>query len=141
VLSDSIIGALIEAAGTSETSVNFYLTTRRNNPQDKHLPVSKFPLHSIRHFNIILTSIPCLPSSLFPRSPPKVLRIGYSWHIPVRLTGIDLITLTMLGKEYKLRNWYCSCKFTSRPNRLHGFKRSQFTFSPDRRIHEYSDLF
>jgi hypothetical protein len=28
---------LIEAANTSETSVNFYQTTRRNNPEDSHL--------------------------------------------------------------------------------------------------------
>jgi hypothetical protein len=28
---------LIEAASTSETSVNFYHTTQRNNPEDSHL--------------------------------------------------------------------------------------------------------
>jgi hypothetical protein len=37
----SITGAMraqmMEAAGTSETSVNFYQTTRRNNPEDSHL--------------------------------------------------------------------------------------------------------
>jgi hypothetical protein len=27
----------MEAASTSETSVNFYQTTRRNNPEDSHL--------------------------------------------------------------------------------------------------------
>jgi hypothetical protein len=36
VLAASIIG-LKEAANTSETSVNFYQTTRRNNPEDSHL--------------------------------------------------------------------------------------------------------
>jgi hypothetical protein len=29
--------ALMEAASTSETSVNFYQTTRRNNPEDNHI--------------------------------------------------------------------------------------------------------
>jgi hypothetical protein len=29
--------SLVEAANTSETSVNFYETTRRNNPEDSHL--------------------------------------------------------------------------------------------------------
>jgi hypothetical protein len=29
--------AMMEAASTSETSVNFYETTRRNNPEDSHL--------------------------------------------------------------------------------------------------------
>jgi hypothetical protein len=28
---------MIQAANTSETSVNFYQTTRRNNPEDSHL--------------------------------------------------------------------------------------------------------
>jgi hypothetical protein len=28
---------MIEAASTSETSVNFYQTTRRSNPEDNHL--------------------------------------------------------------------------------------------------------
>jgi hypothetical protein len=31
---------LMEAASTSETSVNFYQTTRRNNPQDVHIHLS-----------------------------------------------------------------------------------------------------
>jgi hypothetical protein len=41
VLAASIIRAMItfmmEVASTSETSVNFYHTTRRNNPEDSHL--------------------------------------------------------------------------------------------------------
>jgi hypothetical protein len=32
-----IIALMMEAASTSETSVNFYQTTRRNNPEDSHL--------------------------------------------------------------------------------------------------------
>jgi hypothetical protein len=41
MLAVSIIGAIIalmmETASTSETSVKFYQTTRRNNPEDIHL--------------------------------------------------------------------------------------------------------
>jgi hypothetical protein len=38
VLAASIVRAMMmEAANTSETSVNFYQTTRRYNPQDSHL--------------------------------------------------------------------------------------------------------
>jgi hypothetical protein len=39
VLAASIIttGLMMEAASTSETSGNFYQTTRRNNPEDSHL--------------------------------------------------------------------------------------------------------
>jgi hypothetical protein len=33
----SIIRAMMEAASTSETLLNFYQTTRRNNPEDSHL--------------------------------------------------------------------------------------------------------
>jgi hypothetical protein len=39
VLAASFIRAMMEAAGSSETSVNFYLTTRRKNPEDSHLYV------------------------------------------------------------------------------------------------------
>jgi hypothetical protein len=35
--SGSLIALMMEAAITSETSVNFYQTTRRNNPEDSHL--------------------------------------------------------------------------------------------------------
>jgi hypothetical protein len=31
------IALMMEAASTSETSVNFYQTTQRNNPEDSHL--------------------------------------------------------------------------------------------------------
>jgi hypothetical protein len=34
------IALMMEAASTSETSVNFYQTTRRNNPEDSHLQAS-----------------------------------------------------------------------------------------------------
>jgi hypothetical protein len=34
---------MMEAASTSETSVNFYQTIRRNNPEDSHLQKSVFP--------------------------------------------------------------------------------------------------
>jgi hypothetical protein len=36
-LSASIIALMMEAASTSETSVSFYQTTRRNIPEDRHL--------------------------------------------------------------------------------------------------------
>jgi hypothetical protein len=34
---------MMEAARTSETLVNFYQTTRRNNPEDSHLRKKKMP--------------------------------------------------------------------------------------------------
>jgi hypothetical protein len=33
----SMIALMMEAASTSETLINFYQTTRRNNPEDSHL--------------------------------------------------------------------------------------------------------
>jgi hypothetical protein len=36
-ISSQGIALVMEAASTSETLVNFYQTTRRNNPQDNHL--------------------------------------------------------------------------------------------------------
>jgi hypothetical protein len=37
VLAESIIGVTMAAASTSETSVNFFQTTQRKNPEDSHL--------------------------------------------------------------------------------------------------------
>jgi hypothetical protein len=45
VLTASIIRAMMEAESTCETSVNFYQTTRRYNPEDSHL-------HSRRRENL-----------------------------------------------------------------------------------------
>jgi hypothetical protein len=39
MLAAFIIEAIMEAASTSVTSVNFYQTTRHNNPEDSHLLV------------------------------------------------------------------------------------------------------
>jgi hypothetical protein len=33
---------MMEAASISKTSVNFYLTTRRNNPDDSHLRTHRY---------------------------------------------------------------------------------------------------
>jgi hypothetical protein len=35
---------MMEAANTSETSVNFYQTKRRNNPEDSHLLKSNYQI-------------------------------------------------------------------------------------------------
>jgi hypothetical protein len=37
-LRGAVIALIKEAVSTSETSVNFYETTRRNYPEDSHLP-------------------------------------------------------------------------------------------------------
>jgi hypothetical protein len=36
-----LIALMMEAAGSSETSVNFYQTTRRYNPEDSHLRTNR----------------------------------------------------------------------------------------------------
>jgi hypothetical protein len=46
-LEEHLIALIVEAASSSETSVNFYQTTRRSNPEDSHLQqnnVSKLDL-------------------------------------------------------------------------------------------------
>jgi hypothetical protein len=53
VLASFIIRAMMEAASTSETSVNFYQTARRKNPVNSHLPnhvivlISMSPDHTL----------------------------------------------------------------------------------------------
>jgi hypothetical protein len=52
VLAASIIRAMMEAASTSETSVNFYQTTRRNISEDSHLHArrrEKLKSHSVNN--------------------------------------------------------------------------------------------
>jgi hypothetical protein len=46
-----IIALLMEAARTSETLVNFYQTTRRNNPEDSHF-------HTCCHENLKSHNVP-----------------------------------------------------------------------------------
>jgi hypothetical protein len=45
------IALMMKAASTYETSVNFYQTTRRNNPEDSHF-------HTRRHENLKSHPIP-----------------------------------------------------------------------------------
>jgi hypothetical protein len=44
-MTEALIDLMMEAARASETSINFYLTTRRNKPEDSHL-------HSYRRENL-----------------------------------------------------------------------------------------
>jgi hypothetical protein len=37
MIGEWLIALMMEEASTSKTSVNFYQTTRRNNPEDRHL--------------------------------------------------------------------------------------------------------
>jgi hypothetical protein len=48
---------MMEAARTSETSVNFYQTTRRNNPEDSYLHTRRrenLKSHSLKHVSSYL---------------------------------------------------------------------------------------
>jgi hypothetical protein len=47
-----VIALMMEAASTSETSVNFYQTAQSNNPEDSHL-------HTHHHENLGSHSITC----------------------------------------------------------------------------------
>jgi hypothetical protein len=49
----STIALIMEAASTPKTSVNFYQTIRRNNPEDSHL-------HTRRRENLKYQIIQCL---------------------------------------------------------------------------------
>jgi hypothetical protein len=50
VLAACIIRAMMEAASISETSVNFYQTIRRNNPEDSHLHTRRRPGTDLKIF-------------------------------------------------------------------------------------------
>jgi hypothetical protein len=49
---------MMEAAATSETSVNFYQTTRRNNPEDNHLHSRRrenLKSHKVNEVSVLIT--------------------------------------------------------------------------------------
>jgi hypothetical protein len=48
----ALIGVMMEAASTSETSVNFYQTTRRYNPEDSHLQTHR--RENLKSNNIVI---------------------------------------------------------------------------------------
>jgi hypothetical protein len=47
VLAAFIIALMMDAANTTETSVNFYQTTRRNHPKDGHLQDGDTPTSDV----------------------------------------------------------------------------------------------
>jgi hypothetical protein len=58
---------MMEAANTSETPVNFYQTTRRNNPEDGHLHTrSRENLKSHIEKQMTLVSFPLEPAPYTP---------------------------------------------------------------------------
>jgi hypothetical protein len=48
--------SLVEAARTSEMSVNFYQNTRHYNPEDSHLRVFSFKIHSHLAIHLPITT-------------------------------------------------------------------------------------
>jgi hypothetical protein len=58
---------MMEAARTSETSVNFYQTTRHYNPEDSHLlslELSSFPKYGLRSYESLIYIINCTVSNV-----------------------------------------------------------------------------
>jgi hypothetical protein len=57
LLAASIIRAMMEAASTSEASVNYYQIIRRNNPEDSHFHTRRHEkLKSSLHFSVTFRS-------------------------------------------------------------------------------------
>jgi hypothetical protein len=51
----AMIALMMEATTTSETSLNFNQTTRRNIPEDSHLQMAQSRRHGVRtHNNIVI---------------------------------------------------------------------------------------
>jgi hypothetical protein len=66
----------MEAASTSETSVNFYQTTKRNNPEDSHIHTRCSEKLKFQIVNIILDIVQCLMYILYR----STLRLG-NWRL------------------------------------------------------------
>jgi hypothetical protein len=53
----TIIALMIEVASTSEMSVNFYQTTWRDNPEDRHINISCLCLFIFFHFSDLASTL------------------------------------------------------------------------------------
>jgi hypothetical protein len=59
-----LIALMMETASTSETSINFYQTTRRNIPEDSHLHFATVRTWNLTNFQLVLIILwPCTVSS------------------------------------------------------------------------------
>jgi hypothetical protein len=74
--STSLAVFLMEAANTSETSVNFYQSTRRNNPEDSRLHNEEF-LNLYRLSNIITVNTTMMRSKGH-KEPTEKMRKAYN---------------------------------------------------------------
>jgi hypothetical protein len=58
------IALMMEAASTSETSVNFYQTTRRYNPEDSHLRTHR--RENLKSYSVITYLLAATGRNFFP---------------------------------------------------------------------------
>jgi hypothetical protein len=87
---------MMEAAGTSETLVNFYQTTRRYSPEDSHnLPPHRLQKHAalyfrVNHvtFSVVIICTTCFisnsafcPQSIFMGSVQLILRVNSDYFL------------------------------------------------------------
>jgi hypothetical protein len=71
-----LISLMMGAASTSETSVNFYQTTRRYNPEDSHLHTLWDIVQNILPFSVVSENFLCQQSyvlSDMPKCSPRRL--------------------------------------------------------------------
>jgi hypothetical protein len=85
VLAVSIIALMIEAASTSETSVNFYQTMRRNNPEE-----DIFIFAAVRTSNLTkLCMFPAIYRNYFVHCPSPVANIIGPIHFGGLITQVE----------------------------------------------------
>jgi hypothetical protein len=91
----------MDAASTSETSVNFYQTTRRNNPEDSHL-------HTRRRENLKSYQYTSVSSCLHQGAPCVLCNADFFTQLVNALLSclcmLDVppfITLTISGAQHK----------------------------------------
>jgi hypothetical protein len=99
---------MMEAATTSETSVNFYKTTRRNISEHSHFQLNSIhvfqPYFSKMHFNIILPSMSrspkwSLPFRFYDQNSVSIFHLILARCMPQHLTILELITRKIFGEE------------------------------------------
>jgi hypothetical protein len=91
---------MMRAARNTETLVNFYQTTRRNNPEDSHLHTEIFFLSNSR-----INTTFAVPMSVYPQetetshSPTFILFICSSFNDAVGISHCIALNDTMINEE------------------------------------------
>jgi hypothetical protein len=139
------IALMMEAASTSETSVNFYQTTRRYNPEYSHLwwvsGKTDFvqhgtpPLGSAQHVRLIIKVVCC----------PYVCFAGVCWYTQFVMSCVTIPQITAqlitIGEAEKPLNWWDGPDISRSWNSICAMHLSECGLSDNKKNRHHTNFF